>query len=146
MISAFVVRCLDSIIPLLAVAEISRPKLVSVAKQAGLSRNWSPTLKTGFLVTWLVYWSPHDKTNKMTCAPSEDSDQPGHPTNLSSCGQRRLIRLGGCPGWSESSLGAHHFVGFVMHRLIIMYKKCLWQSDTWMGNAVYTCVLTLILP
>ena len=20
----------------------------------------------------------HDKTNKMTCAPSEDSDQPGH--------------------------------------------------------------------
>ena len=20
---------------------------------------------------------PHDKTNKMTCAPSEDSDQPG---------------------------------------------------------------------
>ena len=26
---------------------------------------------------------------------------------LSSCGQRRLIRLGGCPDWSESSLGAH---------------------------------------
>ena len=22
---------------------------------------------------------PHDKTNKMTCAPSEDSDHPGHP-------------------------------------------------------------------
>ena len=21
----------------------------------------------------------HDKTNKMACAPSEDSDQPGHP-------------------------------------------------------------------
>ena len=25
---------------------------------------------------------PHDKTNKMTCAPSEDSDQPGHPPSL----------------------------------------------------------------
>ena len=25
---------------------------------------------------------PHDKTNKMTCAPSEDSDQPGHPPGL----------------------------------------------------------------
>ena len=25
---------------------------------------------------------PHDKTNKMACAPSEDSDQPGHPPNL----------------------------------------------------------------
>ena len=72
MISAFVVRCLDSIIPPLAIAEISRPKLVSVAEQAGLSLNWSQTLKAGFLVTWLVYGPPHDKTNKMTCAPSED--------------------------------------------------------------------------
>ena len=25
---------------------------------------------------------PHEKTNKMACAPSEDSDQPGHPPNL----------------------------------------------------------------
>ena len=24
----------------------------------------------------------HDKTNKITCAPSEDSDQPGHPPSL----------------------------------------------------------------
>ena len=24
----------------------------------------------------------HDKTNKLTCAPSEDSDQPGHPPSL----------------------------------------------------------------
>ena len=26
--------------------------------------------------------SVHDKTNKMTCAPSEDSDQPGQPPSL----------------------------------------------------------------
>ena len=25
---------------------------------------------------------PHDKTNKMTFKPSEDSDQPGHPPSL----------------------------------------------------------------
>ena len=25
---------------------------------------------------------PHDKTNKMACAPSEDLDQPGHPPSL----------------------------------------------------------------
>ena len=25
---------------------------------------------------------PHDNTNKMECAPSEDSDQPGHPPSL----------------------------------------------------------------
>ena len=24
----------------------------------------------------------HDKTNFMTCAPNEDSDQPGHPPSL----------------------------------------------------------------
>ena len=33
---------------------------------------------------------PHDKTNNMTCAPSEDSDQPG-------CGQRRLW-----PHWADT--------------------------------------------
>ena len=27
-------------------------------------------------------------------------------SKVSSCGQRRLIRLGGCPGWAKSSLGA----------------------------------------
>ena len=47
---------------------------------------------------------PQDKISKMACAPSEDSDQPGHPPslirvfavhsmgirgpNVSSCGQR----------------------------------------------------------
>ena len=25
---------------------------------------------------------PHDKTNKMECVPSEDSDQPGHSPSL----------------------------------------------------------------
>ena len=28
----------------------------------------------------------HDKTNKMTCPPSEDSDQSGHPPSLISLG------------------------------------------------------------
>ena len=62
-----------------------------------------------------------NKTNKMTCAPSKDTDQPGHPPSLirvfAVCmkkhlvfsyplsAQQRLIRLGGCPGWCESSLG-----------------------------------------
>ena len=26
----------------------------------------------------------HNKTNKMTCVPSEDTDQPGHPPSLMS--------------------------------------------------------------
>ena len=54
----------------------------------------------------------------MTCAPCEDLDQPRHPSSLIRVfavrmnkalvlsyplsAQRRLIRLDGCPGWSES--------------------------------------------
>ena len=30
----------------------------------------------------LINESQHDKTNKMTCASSEDSAQPGHPPSL----------------------------------------------------------------
>ena len=29
-----------------------------------------------------LYELPRDKTNKVACAPSEDSDQPGHPPSL----------------------------------------------------------------
>ena len=54
LISAFVVRCLDSIIPLLAISRVSRPWLVSVAEQAGLSLTWSQTPKTGFLMARLI--------------------------------------------------------------------------------------------
>ena len=59
---------------------------------------------------------------------TEDSDQPGHPPCLISLrcafhGKLRtqaffmrtvktLIRLGGCPGWSESSQGANSFCWF----------------------------------
>ena len=44
-----------------------------------------------FCMPWLVpdndkqletIGQTHDKTNKMTCAPSEDSDQPVHPPSL----------------------------------------------------------------
>ena len=30
----------------------------------------------------LINEPPHDKTSKMTCAPSEDSHQPGRPPSL----------------------------------------------------------------
>ena len=53
LICAFDLHCLDSIIPLLAIAEISRLQLASVAAEAGLCFTKSQTPKTGFLVTWL---------------------------------------------------------------------------------------------
>ena len=42
-----------------------------------------------------IFEPQHDKNNKMTCAPSEDSDQPGHPPSLISlrCGMLSLISL-----------------------------------------------------
>ena len=55
LISVFVIRCLDSIIPLDAISEISSLYLASLAEQAGLSLNWSQTPKTGFLNMWLIY-------------------------------------------------------------------------------------------
>ena len=102
-----------------------------------------------FYVTFsiLTFEPPHDKTNKMTCAPSEDSDQPGHArmpsrnrkrselflfyvtfsiltfepphdkTNKMTCAPSEGMR--GCPGWSERTC---HFVGFVMRRLICVYR------------------------
>ena len=40
------------------------------------------TLGSPFLPVSVLYEPQHDKTNKMTCAPSEDSDKPGHPSCL----------------------------------------------------------------
>ena len=54
LISAFVVRCLDSI-SLDSIAKMSRLQLVSVALQAGLYLAWLETLKTCFVMLKLMY-------------------------------------------------------------------------------------------
>ena len=75
---------------------------------------------TSTIFIWATTW----QNQQNECAPSKDSDQPGHPPSLirvftvhsvGSCGpkvsscrqQKTLIRLGRCPDWSESLLGAH---------------------------------------
>ena len=63
LIGAFVVRCLDSIIPLVSISEISSIYLASVAEQAGLSLSWSQTPKTGFLATRLKYLQEMSQSN-----------------------------------------------------------------------------------
>ena len=55
LISTFVIRCLDSIIPLVSISEISSLYLASVAAQAGFSLHWSQTPNIDFLVTGLWY-------------------------------------------------------------------------------------------
>ena len=56
LISFFVVRRLDSIIPLVSISKISSLYLASVAAQAGLSLTWSETQKTGFLMRRLIHF------------------------------------------------------------------------------------------
>ena len=73
------------------------------------------------------YEPRHDKTNKMSMRPAKTQISLGtrpvwsvfavrmkKPWVLSYplSAQRRLISLGGCPGWSESSLGAQSFYWF----------------------------------
>ena len=63
------------------------------------------------------------KPNKWYVRPMKTRiNQPGHPPSLirvfanrmkkAWSAQQRLIRLGGCPGWSESLLGAQSFCWF----------------------------------
>ena len=73
---------------------------------------------------WAMTW----QNQQNECAPSEDSDQPGHPPSLIRIfavrmkkpwaltvsyplsAQWRLIRLGGCPGWSVFAGRTHMLV------------------------------------
>ena len=101
-------RCLDSIIPLVSISEISSLYLASMSAQADLSLPWSQTPNTDFLVTrlkvyicgfrywavcskvtWVYYELRHDKTNKMAVCPAK--------TQIS-LGIRRV--------WTEFSLSA----------------------------------------
>ena len=59
-ISTCVVRCLDSIIPLVSKSEISSLYLATMAAQAGLSLPGSQTPKPGFLVTKLKWAAPSE--------------------------------------------------------------------------------------
>ena len=99
-----------------------------------------------------IYEPRHDKTNKMS-APSEDSDQPGHLPSLIRVfavhmkkhwvlryplsAQQGLIRLGGCPGWSMSLLGAQSLWWFC-HVVAIFQVAvgCRTLADAWQISAV----------
>ena len=96
----------------------------------------------------------HDKTIKMICAPSEDSDQPEHPPSLisQSCPPEAkfvpklpnertaetLIRLGGCPGWSESSLGTKVIL------LVLSWggSKCFFLESTYAAHMHFITFFT----
>ena len=55
LISAFVVRCLDSVMSLVSVTKLSSIMLASVAEQASLSLTWSETTEDTFSHDELIY-------------------------------------------------------------------------------------------
>ena len=82
-----------------------------------------------------IYEPPRDKTNKKACAPSEDSDQPGHPPSLIRVFAVRMLKTWVLSyplsaqrrlwsDWADAQADlslrwAHsHFVGFVMRWLV----------------------------
>ena len=52
---------------------------------------------------------PHDKTNKMVCAPSKDSDQPGHPPSLRP--KKVNVLFPETSQYFLGSVGMEHFCG-----------------------------------
>ena len=118
-----------------------------------------------FLVNSFNSYEPrHDKTNKMALVPSEASAPPSlirvfavhlkkawvlsYPLSA----QRRLwsdwadaqtlIRLGGWPGWSESSLGAHSFRWFCHVVPQFRYNPFIISHYMWL---IYLLICLLII-
>ena len=80
---------------------------------------------------WATTW----QNQQNDCAPSKDSDHPGHPPSLIRVFAVRMKKAwvlsyqfsaqwrlwSDCPGWSESSLGAHSSCWFVPLRFICSF-------------------------
>ena len=62
-------------------------------------------------------WASAQSDQSLRC-PHEESLGPELHTERKA---KTLIRLGGCPGWSESSLGAQPHCWFVMSQLILCF-------------------------
>ena len=103
-----------------------------------VKKNQKKKLTFETIAVTILQWATSRQNQQNNCASSEDSDQPGQPPSLIKVfavrmkktwvlsypmsAQRRLIRLGGCPGWSESSLGAQSFCWFC-HEAAQMQEK-----------------------
>ena len=94
----------------------AQPKLRSdwADAQADLSLRWTNMFFVGFVVTRLIFtWKYNERTAKS------------------------LIRLGGCPGWSESSLDEHAFCWFCrdeahiyLETWILLLQDAAWSLYT----------------
>ena len=85
-----------------------------------------------------------------TIISSEDSDQPKHPCRLiklycppedalatKMCHPKTLIRLHGCPGWSEPSMGAHSVLLEMLCPCALSLYLALCQHKIIILNVIY---------
>ena len=87
LISAFVVRCLDSIMSLNSIAQISRLLLAFVAAQAGLCLAWSETP-----VSWLIY-NKRKLTNALMHAGPDELQTGFHNVTETMCVSTQWLDL-----------------------------------------------------
>ena len=115
----------------------------SVAKRSHCICNRSFTEMNKQQKTLCKYEPLHDKTNKMVCAPNEDSDQPGHPPILIRVFTVRMKKAWVLSyplsaqwrlwsDWADADLSLRwrtcHFVGFVIGQLIYCLIKMITMS------------------
>ena len=102
-------------------------------------------------------WASAQSDQHLRC-PHKESLGPELPIK---CTAKTLIRLGGCPGWAESSLGAHSFCWFchvaahidmctvfyegrsTLAHVLILKVLLLWQTGidlTFISICIYTAV------
>ena len=107
--SSFVVRCLNSII------HVSRLMTKPTKWLCAQRRLWSD-------------WASAQSDQSLRC-PHEESLGPYLPIEHIA---KTQIRLGRCPGWSESSLGAQSFCWFchvVAHVSLIAISEISWLAS-----------------
>ena len=84
------------------------------------------------LFVFFLFEPRHNKTSKVTVRPAKTQMSLGIRPVLRTA--ETLIRLGGCPGWSESSLGVKPFRWFCYvgaHFLIfLLCSLCIWTYLT----------------
>ena len=78
-------------------------------------------------------WASAQSDQSLRC-PHEESLGPELPNERTA---KTLIRLGGCPGWSESSLGAESFCWFCHEAAQLKFLQCIqllfyfWVARLW---------------
>ena len=90
-------------------------------------RHWSTHwIQQAIIYIWATTW----QNQQNECAPSQDSDQAwvlSYPLSA----QWRLITLGGCPGWSVSSLGAQSFCLFCHVAAHLFISRAVVSGSGW---------------